>query len=118
VEDVDVEVDNIELIDPAADLVQHDHVIGQSVSHRGIKAQGHIAAANEISRCFGVAACEKPNGTIAKGAELQKFDRNQNSDVFLIKLAAAGGLRIPTWSEVLALPDALAAAVLLPKGEE
>jgi len=31
----------------------------------------------------------RTNGTTANGAELQKFDRNQNSDVFLIKTAEA-----------------------------
>ena len=31
----------------------------------------------------------RTNGTIANGAELQKFDRNQKSDVFLIETAEA-----------------------------
>ena len=36
-----------------------------------------------------VARTIRTNGTIANGAELQKFDRNQKSDVFLIETAEA-----------------------------
>ena len=57
--DVDVEVEYIELIGPSADLVQHDHVIGQGIPHRKIQAQGHITATNKPGRCFGVAASKK-----------------------------------------------------------
>ena len=56
VNQVDVEVQHVELVDPAADLVQHDHVVRQRIAHRRIEAQRYVAAADEPGRCLGVAA--------------------------------------------------------------
>jgi hypothetical protein len=46
VKHIDVEVQNIELVDPATDLVQHDHVVGQRIPHGRIEAQRYFAAAH------------------------------------------------------------------------
>ena len=70
-----MEVENIELIDPAADLVQHDHVIRQSIPHRRIEAQGHIAATNKIGRRFGVAA-GKESDVVPLAHQLLSQERN------------------------------------------
>ena len=70
-----MEVENIELIDPAADFVQHDHVIGQSIPHRRIEAQGHIAATNKLGRRFGVAA-GKERDVVPLAHELLSQERN------------------------------------------
>ena len=56
VKQVDVEVQHVELVDPAADLVQHDHVVRQRIAYRRIEAQRYVAAADEPGRCLGVAA--------------------------------------------------------------
>jgi hypothetical protein len=50
VNDIDVEVKNVELVDPAADFVQHHDVVWQRVVHRRIEAQRHIAAAHKLGR--------------------------------------------------------------------
>jgi hypothetical protein len=41
-----VEVQNIELIDPPANVVQHDHVVGQTVPHGTVETHCHLATAH------------------------------------------------------------------------
>jgi hypothetical protein len=61
VKQVDVKVQHIELVDPPADLVQHNHVVRQRIAHRRIEAQRHVTAADEPGRCLGVAAGKQRN---------------------------------------------------------
>src|SRR3974390_1075283 len=56
---VNMKVKHVELVHAAADLVQHDHVVGQGIAHCRIETQGHVAAAHELSRCLRVTAREK-----------------------------------------------------------
>jgi len=45
---IDAEMQNTELIDHAANLVQHDHVVGQGNPHGRIEAQCDFAPAREF----------------------------------------------------------------------
>jgi hypothetical protein len=56
VKHIDVKVQDIELVDPTANLLEHDHVVGQSVAHHGIEAQRHFAAGHQPGRSPRVAA--------------------------------------------------------------
>jgi hypothetical protein len=53
---VDVKVKNVELVDPAAHLVQHDYVVRQGIAHDRIEAQCHVTAAHEPRGRLGIAA--------------------------------------------------------------
>jgi len=56
----------------------------------GSKPWSEVTALTQLGKACGDGrGTLRTNGTIANGAELQKFDRNQNSDVFLIKTAEA-----------------------------
>ena len=41
---------NVELVDPATNFVQHDHVVRQRIEHRRIEAQRYVTAAHEPGR--------------------------------------------------------------------
>lgn len=56
----------------------------------GSKPWSEVTALTQLGKACGDGrGTLRTNGTIANGAELQKFDCNQNSDVFLIKTAEA-----------------------------
>ena len=72
---IDVEVKNVELVDPAADLVQHDHVVRQRIAHCRIEAQRCVTAAHEPGRRLGVAA-GKQGDVVSLAYELFGQKRN------------------------------------------
>ena len=53
---IDMEVQNVELVGPLADAVEHQHIIGDRIAHVGVEPQRLRDAGHEGGRRDGVAA--------------------------------------------------------------
>src|SRR6185369_13360572 len=56
---IDMEMQDVELTGAAAQLVEHDHVMGYVIVNGGVEADRLVRAGDELSRRHGIAAGEQ-----------------------------------------------------------